>query len=60
MVHARPEMSAITFQLFGVEVGDPTTYLVVVLGFATFALLSAWVPARRATRVDTVETLTAE
>ena len=46
--------------LFGVEAGDPTTYVAVVLGFATFALLSAWLPARRATRVDTVETLTAE
>jgi putative ABC transport system permease protein len=46
--------------LFGVAPTDPATYLVVGLVLAGVAVLAAWVPARRATRVDPMEALRAE
>jgi putative ABC transport system permease protein len=38
--------------LFGIEPRDPATFAAVALGFAMVAALAAYLPARRATRVD--------
>jgi putative ABC transport system permease protein len=46
--------------LFGVTANDLPTYLVVGLVLAVVAVLAAYVPARRATRVDPMEALRAE
>ncbi len=44
----------------GVGANDPATYAIVLAGFALLGLLSAWLPARRATSVDAVRSLRAE
>jgi putative ABC transport system permease protein len=41
-------------QLFGVSATDPLTFLLLPLAMAAVALVAAFVPARRATRVDPV------
>jgi ABC-type antimicrobial peptide transport system permease subunit len=46
--------------LFEIEAADPSTYLGAVAIFVAVGLFSAWLPAARATRVDTVKTLTAD
>jgi hypothetical protein len=46
--------------LFGVEAVDPIAYGLAVLVFLGVGLFSGWLPAVRATRVDTVQTLAAE
>ena len=46
--------------LFAVEPSDPITYAGTAVVFLGVGLLSGWLPARRATRIDTVETLSAE
>ncbi|MBM4184614.1 MAG: ABC transporter permease [Gemmatimonadetes bacterium] len=46
--------------LFGVRPTDPMTYVLVGAMLATVAVLAAWIPARRATRVDPMEALRAE
>ena len=38
--------------LYGVSAGDPASFLVAALALAAAALLAAWLPARRASRVD--------
>jgi len=43
--------------LFQVEPVDPATYAGVAVTLGAVALLAAWVPARRATRVDPMEAL---
>lgn len=46
--------------LFDVGAGDPLAYAGATVIFLGVGLLSGWIPARRATRVDTVETLSVE
>lgn len=46
--------------LFGVEAADPVAYGVAGLIFLGVGLFSGWLPAVRATHVDTVRALTAE
>jgi ABC-type lipoprotein release transport system permease subunit len=43
-----------------VEAADPLTYVMTVAVFVAVGLFSGWLPATRATRVDTVQTLSAE
>ncbi|MFI5177047.1 MAG: ADOP family duplicated permease [Vicinamibacterales bacterium] len=44
-------------QLFGVTPTDPVIYLAVAFALGAAALLAAWLPARRAARVDPTTTL---
>jgi predicted permease len=46
--------------LFGVEAVDPVTFFAVAGGMMLLGLLAAWVPARRASRVDPIEALRGE
>jgi putative ABC transport system permease protein len=46
--------------LYGVEPGDPATFVCVALLLGAIALLASYIPARRATRVNTMEALRAE
>lgn len=44
--------------LFGVEATDPLTFVAVIVVLAVTSLAAAYLPARRATRVDVVQALT--
>jgi len=43
--------------LFGVEARDPGVFLAVPLILAVVAIVAAWIPARRASRVDPIDAL---
>jgi ABC-type antimicrobial peptide transport system permease subunit len=53
-------VSVIRSFLFGVTLLDPEVYLTVALILAVVTMLAAWLPARRASRVDPITTLRAE
>jgi ABC-type antimicrobial peptide transport system permease subunit len=44
-------------QLYGVEPGDPLSHLIAVIVLAAAGVLAAWIPARRASRVDPIRAL---
>lgn len=46
--------------LFQVSAGDPLTLLAVVVVLSGVTLLGAWIPSRRAARIDPVEALRQE
>jgi putative ABC transport system permease protein len=46
--------------LYGVEPGDPATFVSVAVLLGVIALVAGYVPARRATRVDAIAALRAE
>jgi predicted permease len=52
--------SLINSQLYGVRPNDPATLTMVTVALVTVALFSAWVPARRAARVNPIEALRTE
>jgi putative ABC transport system permease protein len=47
----------LTSMLYGVKPTDPWTYAAVTLPLIAVSLLAAWLPARRATRVDPIGAL---
>ena len=49
-----------TSLLFGTSPFDPLLYVLVSVGLAGIAALATYVPARRAARVDPVQTLRGE
>ena len=53
-------MSSLFSQLFGVGPWDPLTYAAVPVLFVALAVTAAWLPARRATKLDPVAVLRAE
>lgn len=48
-----------TTLLFGVTPGDPTTLVLATAGLASIALCAAWIPTRRALKIDPVQVLRA-
>ena len=46
--------------LFGVGASDPVTFIAIGLLVSAVPFIAAWVPARRATRVDPIIALRAE
>lgn len=46
--------------LYDIQSTDPITFATVAAGLGTIAVVSAWIPARRASRVDPIVTLRSE
>jgi putative ABC transport system permease protein len=57
IVVAVPSARLLRSQLFGVEPGDPMTFAAVTIGLVAVAVVAAFSPAWRATRVDPVVAL---
>jgi putative ABC transport system permease protein len=51
---------ALTSQLFGIGPSDPRVLVVVTISLSAIAVLASLIPARRATRVDVMQTLKAD
>jgi putative ABC transport system permease protein len=60
LVAAALSTRALRSMVFGVGVLDPVTFVAVAGGMVLVGLLAAWVPARRASRVDPMESLRGE
>jgi ABC-type antimicrobial peptide transport system permease subunit len=60
LVAALPAARLLRSQLFGVGPGDPATFVLVALVLVAVAVVAAFAPARRATRVDPMVALRAE
>ena len=60
LVAARLGSSQIAGLLFGLDAADPATIAAASLVLLTVAVLSAWLPARRASRLDPIVALRAE
>jgi ABC-type lipoprotein release transport system permease subunit len=50
----------LTAFLYGIRTLDPVTYILVPALLAVVALLAAWLPARRAARIDPAAALRSE
>ena len=57
MASALALTSFIASVLYGVETKDPMVFAAAPAVLALVALLAAWIPARRASRVDPIEAL---
>jgi predicted lysophospholipase L1 biosynthesis ABC-type transport system permease subunit len=51
---------ALTSLLYAVTPSDPVTFVLIAVGVAVIAVLSSYIPARRAVRIDPVEALRAD
>jgi ABC-type lipoprotein release transport system permease subunit len=51
---------AIEAQLFGIAATDPAVFAIVPVTLAAIALVACWLPARRASAVDPIQTLRAD
>ncbi|MFI5232359.1 MAG: ADOP family duplicated permease [Gemmatimonadales bacterium] len=51
---------ALTSLLYSVSPGDPATFVVIGAGVAVVAIVASYIPARRAVRIDPVESLRAD
>jgi putative ABC transport system permease protein len=60
LVGAAFAASLLRTQLYGVTPADPISYLIAVPTLAAAVVLAAWLPARRATRLNPLESLRAE
>jgi ABC-type antimicrobial peptide transport system permease subunit len=60
VVAAAASTRALRSLLFGVGALDPATFAAVAGGMVLVGLLAAWLPARRASRVDPIESLRGE
>jgi ABC-type antimicrobial peptide transport system permease subunit len=60
LVGALAAVRVLSSLLYGVAPSDPGTLVSVVAILVTAALLAAWIPAQRATRIDPVDALRRE
>jgi putative ABC transport system permease protein len=60
LIGAAALMRLLSSLLYGVNPFDPVTYLAVIAGLGSVALLATWLPARQATKIDPMLALRAE
>ena len=60
LVGATVAANLLRTQLYGVTPGDPISYVVAIPTLAAAVALAVWLPARRATKVNPLESLRAE